>query len=163
MQITTRSLAELISKALGKNIPYQELGSGANREISDGLNRTGRGHRRQRTMIQGDLARAVNQQRTERLTQEEFTKHTLRLDSDGFVVERAPGEVAIVVENLVLIDNSEDEEVGDAEGPMVDHSAKDTLGDTDTDSEADEDYAPEPEKRRRRFTQNPWTWERLIA
>ncbi|KAJ5712872.1 uncharacterized protein N7483_010053 [Penicillium malachiteum] len=62
-RITTRSLAEQVSKILGKDIAYTDLISGLNREVCDRLGRPGRGHRRQKFMLQEDLARAANQLR----------------------------------------------------------------------------------------------------
>ncbi|KAJ5697253.1 hypothetical protein N7488_010937 [Penicillium malachiteum] len=119
-RITTRSLAEQVSKVLGKDIAYNDLISGVNREVYDRLSRAGRGHRRQKFMIQGDLVRAANQLRSNSLSREELKKHGLKLDNDGFVVEKTSSDV----------DMDEDGEDGDED--------KSITSDADVNSDMDD-------------------------
>ncbi|KAJ5629478.1 hypothetical protein N7528_003135 [Penicillium herquei] len=57
--MTTKSLAEQVSKLLTKKVSFQDMPVGVNREICDRLSNPGRGHRSTKSTFQGELQRTA--------------------------------------------------------------------------------------------------------
>ena len=91
-RINTRSLAEQVSKLLSTGISFDQLKRAVNRELVERLDRRGRGNRRSKNLIQGDFARAAAAPSTGKMRPEEFKKHGLKLDQDGFLTALAENE-----------------------------------------------------------------------
>ncbi|KAJ5726268.1 uncharacterized protein N7483_007625 [Penicillium malachiteum] len=83
-------MAEQVSRLLQKNVTYEDMIVGVNREIYERLNNPGRGQRTTKSMIQGDLRNTANQLRLEIITSAALNEHGLKIDKDGFAVERRP-------------------------------------------------------------------------
>ncbi|KAJ5630033.1 hypothetical protein N7528_003690 [Penicillium herquei] len=168
-RITTRSLAEQVSKVLGKDIAYDDLISGVNREVYDRLSRPGRGHRRQKFMIQGDLVRAANQLRPNSLSREELKKHDLKLDGDGFVVGKLPSDADMDEDENIHSDADANSDLDDIEDDdfnisqssddesYLDDSGDDSSTHADTksnrggdDTDSEENPSDNPKKRKKR-------------
>jgi hypothetical protein len=84
-KIHTRSMAEQVSKLLNQDFDFAQVQLGVNHELISRLDAIGRGHRRTKFMIQGDLVRAANSLSTEPLRAQDFKKHGLRIGQDGFL------------------------------------------------------------------------------
>ncbi|KAJ5691195.1 hypothetical protein N7488_011930 [Penicillium malachiteum] len=92
MRITTKTLAEQVSKLLTKKIPFSDVLIGVNREICDRLSNPGRRQRTTKTMLQGDLRRTASMLRLDAPTPVELRLHGLNIGDDGFLIEKPPGD-----------------------------------------------------------------------
>lgn len=87
-KIRTKSMAEQVSKLLNQDLDFAQVQLGVNQALVKRLDTVGRGHRRTKAMIQGDLVRAATLLSEEPLRAQDFKRHGLQLDSDGFLVAR---------------------------------------------------------------------------
>ncbi|KAJ5986731.1 hypothetical protein N7451_011096 [Penicillium sp. IBT 35674x] len=87
-KIHTKSMAEQVSKMLNQDLDFAQVQLGVNRELVKRLDAAGRGHRRTKSMIQGDLVRAATSLSTEPLRSQDFKRHGLQVGPDGFLMAR---------------------------------------------------------------------------
>ncbi|KAJ5971735.1 uncharacterized protein N7479_001653 [Penicillium vulpinum] len=86
--IRTKTIAESVSKLLTLDASFEELRRGINHELVRRLANTGRGYRRAKYLIQGDLKRAAGSLCTEELRPSQFKTLGLALGPHGWLVER---------------------------------------------------------------------------
>lgn len=86
-RVRTKTMAEQVHKLLARNATFDQVRRATNHELVQRLGRVGRGHRRAKHMIQGDLVNAARFMCTDDMPPSDFKKHGLKLDPHGFLVE----------------------------------------------------------------------------
>lgn len=152
-RIHTRTMAEQVSKMLGRRMTYEQARAASNREILARLNRPGRGNRRNKELIQGDLSKAANGPiDAPEIRDQDLKKHGLKYDQDDFLIEIGADELFVPVEGPSAEvgeggdDSSSSNYTTDSEDDLLSSrhqspSSQDSTTDTDTDTETDE-YTP---------------------
>ncbi|KAJ5217659.1 uncharacterized protein N7469_011284 [Penicillium citrinum] len=92
-RILTKTSAEHVNTLLLCDVEFEDMRCAVNHEILNRLQRRGRGHRRDKMVIQGDLARAAKSLDTSSISADEYKKHGLKFDDSGFLVGLAQGEL----------------------------------------------------------------------
>lgn len=128
--IRTKAMAEQISRFLAKGATSDQMRRAVNHELALRLGKTGRGQRRTKHLIQGDLTRAAISLCTDDLPPSRFKMHGLKLDQTGFLVDKQgppPPDM----------DSGDDESEGHGEGTEDDDDVEYENDDPDSDNEDD--------------------------